>query len=150
MIQKIQRITRNYFHKNGIRQDSYIREVQTTIKEDYSIPSGEIEHITYAQLSPFKLCEITFSKDIATNMGSVFENSDDYEVTKIDENQVEINKIEVVEDEIVRRKIGELNLRSQKVYIDFVRENNGKSLQASPTTEKTLSLIEEYFAIKGY
>lgn len=148
MIQKIQKITRNYLHKSGIFKEPYIREVQTTVEENYSIPSEEIEHILYAQLSPFRVCEISFSKDITEDMRAVFENSEDYEVTKIDENQVEINKIEDIEDEIITRKIGELDLRSRRVYVDFVRENNGESLQASPTTKKTLNLIEEYFAIK--
>lgn len=148
MIDKIQRITRNYLHKNGIYQEPYIRKVETTVEENYSIPSEEIEHILYAQFSPFRVCEISFSKDIAESMETAFKNSEDYEVAEIDRNQVEINKMEVIEGEMVRKKIGEIDLRSQKVYIDFVREDNKDSLRASPTTKKTLNLIEEYFSIK--
>lgn len=148
MIQKIHKITINYLHRYGIYQDSYIRKVQNTIKKDYSIPFREIDNIRYAQISPFRVCEISFSNDIATDMVSVFEDSDDYDTEEINENQVGIIKIEVIEDRVIEKRVGEIDLRSRKVHIDFVYQDDGESLQASPTTKKTLNLIEEYFAIK--
>lgn len=145
MIDRINLLTRNYLHKNGLYEDPRIRDIQDFIETEYSIPSNEIEYIAYAQISPFVEYKLVFSNEsIAEDMKKVFKESDQHSLESGDD-EIIVERVEKQNGEEILKKIGTVKMNSHTIYLDFVSEIESERPQPSPQSEKILSLLDEYF-----